>query len=120
MVDGWGRHPGGVTVRFRRRTAGSVVKGFETVAFGPWFDVEGCAVKYGVAEAEEHTATRDQVLHSAVVYAPPMVDRLSEFDQAMLPGDPAVYSVDGRPVAWDNPFTAERVGTEIRLRRVAG
>ena len=120
VTDGWGRHPDGVTVSFRRRTAGSVVDGFETVGFGEWFDVEGCAVKYGVSEAEEHTATRDQVLHSAVVYGPPMLEPLSEFDEAKLPGDDAVYAVDGRPVLWNNPFTSEKAGTEIRLKRVAG
>ncbi|QOT19731.1 hypothetical protein [Paenarthrobacter sp. YJN-5] len=109
-----------MTVSFRRRTAGAVVKGFETVSFGPWFDVEGCAVKYGVAESEQQSATRDEVLHSAVVYGPPMDEPLTEFDEARLPNDPDVYAVDGRPVSWPRPFAGGVVGTEIRLKRVAG
>jgi hypothetical protein len=96
------------------------VNGFEQKTFGPWFDVEGCAVKYGLADDEQQTATRDEVLHSAVVYGPPMDEPLSEYDEAKLPDDDDVWQVRGRPVPWNNPFTAEKVGTEIRLKRAAG
>ncbi|WP_281449246.1 hypothetical protein [Paenarthrobacter nitroguajacolicus] len=103
-----------MTVQFKRRLPGTVVDGFETVAYGPWFDVEGCLVEYVNEASEDDRAGRDKVVHAAVVYAPPLDDMPREYDMARLPDDMAEYDVINRPARW------RRVGTEIRLGRVAG
>jgi hypothetical protein len=112
-----------VTVQFRRRTTGEFVDGFESVAYGDWYDVEGCALKYGLSDGtEDDSVERDKVLHGVIVYAPPMEEGEppGEYDEARLPNDAESYRVAGRPVRWINPLSHENKGTEIRLERTSG
>jgi hypothetical protein len=113
---------GHVTVQFRRRTV-QTVDGFEKRTFGDWYDVENCILRYGLSDGtEDESAERDKVLHSVIVYAPPMEpgEPPSEYDEARLPDDVETYRVAGRPVRWINPLSRVNKGTEIRLERTSG
>ncbi|NUT04720.1 MAG: hypothetical protein HOV76_14670 [Hamadaea sp.] len=53
------------------------------------------------------------IVTQPTVYIPPRPADLTFLDAVRVAG--ITYEIDGAPIVWDNPFTSESFGVEVRL-----
>lgn len=112
--------PHGITVT-RLRAASEIDPYSQEAVETDWtspasLDIPGCAFNPG-RSAEPTQDARNAVITQPEVYAPFGSDVLSG-DRLVVHGD--TYDVDGKPAAWQSPFTGWEPGLVITLKEVEG
>lgn len=79
--------------------------------------IDGCAVAPRIAD-EERDRGRQGVNIGWTVYAPGVDHDITHLDRMEIPA--GVFEVEGDPNPWSNPYTGNKPGTVIQLRRLDG
>lgn len=103
----------GETITIRRRAvAGEDSQGNPTYAVTT-ITVEGCAFAPNSSD-EDSTTFGTRAITGGTVYDPSGTDFLPS-DELVIRGK--IYAVDGETGQWINPYTGERRGSEVAVKR---
>lgn len=102
------RFPFGQSIVLIRRTSSGVDEYGDDAPISTEETVVGAFSPKGSAEA-----SGTGVVTQPTVYLPAEAADLTFLDAVRVNG--ITYEVDGAPMVWDNPFTGERFGVEVRL-----